>query len=106
MNEPEPVYLGAFQPMKRGDILDRYIDISADLVSARGETIETATFTVTAAGSEDPIMAVAEGSVRITGGRVDFQLTAPEIPGTYRMIVVFTISDGQRITKTATFDVV
>ncbi len=55
MNEPEPVYLGAFQPMKRGDILDRYIDISADLVSARGETIETATFTVTAAGSEDPI---------------------------------------------------
>ena len=167
MNEPEPVYLGSFRPMKAGDILDRYIDISEELsevtgpaegttfvteigesegapvavfgaliplaagtyqvagtitvpedlgsietvsasaVLAEGEIIQAATFTVTPEGSEEPVAnSVAENSVTIAGGRVDFQITAPADAGTYRLTAVFTVSDGQRISKTATFEVV
>jgi hypothetical protein len=47
MTEPTPVFLGTFQPMYRGDILDRYIDVSADLVAAEAGRIEPANFSVT-----------------------------------------------------------
>ena len=108
MTEPAPVFLGAFQPMYRGDILDRYIDISADLVSAENEHIDAADFSVTLEGAaEETPNVVAANSVTLTSvGRVDFQVTAPATAGTYLLKAVFTISDGQVITKTASFGVV
>ena len=109
--EPEPVFLGAFQPMYREDVLDRFIDISADLVSAQGEHVDTAAFTVWLEGTDpqtDALPDVIEpGTVTYTSaGRVDFQVTAPAAAGIYWLRAVFTVSDGQRITKTATFEVV
>ena len=107
MNEPEPIFLGALPAMARGDVADRYIDISADLVESEGETIESATFTATLEGSAEAVPGVvAENSITLGTGRVDFQLTAPAAAGTYHLSAVFTISDGQRITKTATVEAV
>ena len=109
MTEPEPVFLGAFQPMYRGDVRDRFIDITNDLVSAEDEHIDAATFTVWMEGTdpdEDAIHAVATNSVTLGESRVDFQITVPAAPGIYYLKAVFVISDGQIITKTASLEVV
>lgn len=100
--DPRPIWLGKFEPMKAADVLDRYIDIAADLDT--GETIATATFTLEALDAdndEDLDDAIPGAGVSLSAARVDFQITVPTTPGDYQLTVVFGISDSQKITKTA-----
>jgi hypothetical protein len=93
---PKPVSVGQFGPFKATDVIDLYIDIAADL--AVGETVTGAAFTVTdAAGT---VEAGVVGSHTETGSRTDFRLTVPAA-GSHTITTVFTISDGQQITKVA-----
>lgn len=97
MSEGKPVYLGQFPAVYRGDAPDQYIDISAELVA--GEAIQSVTFALT-----DSAGAVQEGAVdneSSSGGRVDFRIHAPATPGIYRLTAVFTIDDGQQLTRLA-----
>lgn len=102
MSVPSPVYVGQFEAMKAGDILDRYIQLSsgtddADLVT--GEAISSVAFTVT--DSAGVIVADVVGNHTETDTRTDFRLTVPAA-GMYTLTAVFTIDDGQKITRTAT----
>jgi hypothetical protein len=94
---PKPVYLGKFSPIPGGDIVDLYVDIAADL--ATGETLSTATFTVTDASGTT--VAGVGGAPTESDTRTDFRLTAPATPGGYTLTLVSTISDGQKLTHTA-----
>ena len=96
MTYPAPVHIGQFDAVKSADIVDLYLDITADLVS--GETIGSVAFTVTT--SAGATVANVVGSHTETATRTDFRVTAPAIGG-YLLYAVFTISDGQKITKTA-----
>ena len=97
-----PVYMGSLEPMKVGSIVDRYLDIAADLVA--GETVATATYAVTDAAGTAVIGVVSAGSY--AGTRADFRMTAPATAGTYTLAVTFTVSDGQSVKKEARFRVV
>lgn len=99
---PCPVHLGQFPAVKAGDIVDRYIDIAKDLES--GETVSSVAFTATnAAGAI--VAGVVTGHTE-TATRTDFRLALPSTAGSYTLTAVFTISDGQKITKTAALWVV
>ena len=93
---PTPIYVGQFDTLRAGDIVDLYIDIAADLVD--GETVSTVAFTVT--DSEGTVVPNVVGSHSDGGARTDFRVTAPAA-GTYQLAAVFTISDGQKITRIA-----
>jgi hypothetical protein len=82
--------------MEAGDILDLYLDIAADLVT--GETISSVAFTVK--DSAGTTVAGVVGAHTETTSRTDFRLTAP-VAGAYTLTAVFTISDGQKITRHA-----
>ena len=96
MTQIPPVHLGRFAAMKAGDVLDRYIDIAGDLVT--GESVSSVAYTVTDAAGE-PVADVVTASTE-SGTRSDFRLTVPDA-GAYTLTAVFTIDDGQEITKTA-----
>lgn len=96
MTYPKPVRLGRFDPMKSGDILDLYIDIAADLVA--GEAVASVAFTVN--DSTGAAVAGVVGSHSETSARTDFRVTAPAA-GSYQLAAVFTIDDGQKITRVA-----
>jgi hypothetical protein len=96
MTYPAPIYLGQFDATVAGDVVDRYIDIAADL--AVGETIASVVFTVrTAAGVVTPAV-ISDDT--LTATRVDFRITAPAA-GAYVLSAAFTVSDGQVLTRTA-----
>lgn len=96
MTYPVPVYMGGFGPAKVGDIVDLYLDITADLVT--GETISSVVFTVTDSAGET--VANVIGNHTETATRTDFRVTAPTA-GAYVLTAVFTISDGQKFTRIA-----
>jgi hypothetical protein len=98
---PSPIYVGQFDPLKASDIVDLYLDVAADLVP--GETITAVTFAVT--DSDGATVAGVVGAHTETDSRTDFRVTAPATTGSYQLAAVFTISDGQRLTKVADFDV-
>lgn len=100
---PRPVHLGQFPAVKAGDIVDRYIDITEDLES--GETVSSVAFTVVNAATGATAAGVVTGHTE-TDNRTDFRLALPSTAGMYTLTAVFTISDGQKITKTATLWVV
>lgn len=92
---PEPVYLGQTDPAKAGDAFDFYIDMAPDLVA--GEVISSVVFTVTdSAGAVIPN--VVPGSTE-TGTRTDFRIACPVTVGVYQITAVFTIDDGQKLTR-------
>lgn len=103
MTDPAPVSLGRFSAVKAGDIVDRYLDISGDLVP--DEAIESVTYTLLDAAGEEASSGAVTGS-SLSSGRADFRLKVPDTPGTYSIIAAFTVDDGQKITKTATLPVV
>ena len=91
-----PVYMGQLGPVKAGDIVDEYLDIALDLVT--GETVASVAFTVAnALGVTVPDVV---GAHTDAGTRTDFRITAPAA-GMYTLTAVFTISDGQKITRLA-----
>jgi hypothetical protein len=94
--EPSPIYIGRFPAIKAGDIQDLYIDIEADLVT--GEAIDSVAFTVT--DSDGDTVAEVVGVHNETDTRTDFRITAP-VAGAYTLTAVFTIDDGQKITRIA-----
>ena len=96
MTYPEPVYVGRFDTVKAGDIIDLYINIAADL--GDGETVASAAFTAT--DSDGATVAGVVGAHTETGTRTDFRVTAPTA-GAYVLTAVFTISDGQKLTRIA-----
>ena len=101
MTYPKPIFLGTFDPIKTADKQDFYMDITADLVA--GEAISGVVFTVTnAAGATVAGVVTAHSE---TAMRTDFRVEAPAI-GVYTITAVFTIDDGQVITKTASLRVV
>ena len=102
MTYPTPVYVGRFDPVKAGDIVDLYIDIEADL--ADGETVSSCAFTVT--NSAAATVAGVVGAHTETAARTDFRITAPAATGDYQIAAVFTVSDGQKITRIAAVRVV
>ena len=93
---PAPVHMGQFDAVRSGDIVDLYLDIAADLISP--ETIATVVFTVT--DQAGATVAGVVGGHTETSSRTDFRVTAP-IAGVYLLTAVFTISDGQKITRLA-----
>lgn len=101
MTYPVPVYMGRFDPIKVGDIVDLYLDIAADL--ATGETISSVAFTVT--NGTGGTVANVVGNHTETATRTDFRVTAPTA-GAYTLTAVFTISDGQKLTRIANLTVV
>ena len=96
MSYPTPIHVGQFDPIKEGDIVDFYLDVSADLDV--GETISTAAFTVT--DDEGATVAGVVSTHTESGGRTSFRVTAPAVGG-YLLTAVLTISDGQRFTRVA-----
>ena len=101
MSDPKPIHLGRFDPMHTADIEDFYIDIAANMTGV--ETISGVAFTVT--NSAGATVAGVVTSHTESGTRTDFRVTAPAV-GVYTITAVFTISDGQKITRTATLSVV
>ena len=93
---PAPVYMGQLGPVRVGDIVDKYLDIAEDLVT--GETVASVAFTVT--NALGATVADVVGAHTDAGTRTDFRITAP-VAGMYTMTAVFTISDGQKITRLA-----
>jgi len=93
--------MGQFGAVKAGDIVDLYLDIAADL--AAGETISSVDFEVVNVAGV--IMVGAVGSHTETDSRTDFRLTAP-VEGSYQLAAVFTISDGQKLTRVADLSIV
>lgn len=90
MTDPSPVWVGQFDPVKAGSVIDQYIDIAADL--AVGEAIASVAFLVTNAAG-----VTVEGVVGAhteTATRTDFRITAPAAGG-YTVRATFTIDDGQ-----------
>jgi hypothetical protein len=104
MSESEPVWIGSLDAVRRGDIVDRYIDVSAELEG--DETVTDAALTLADGDGAQQENAVSGISPPETGGRVDFRITVPGSAGSYRITAVFTISDGQRITRTCGLPVV
>jgi hypothetical protein len=102
MTYPTPVYVGRFDPVRAGDIVDLYIDITADL--ADGETVSSCAFTVTDSAAAT-VANVVTGHTE-TAARTDFRIAAPATVGNYQIAAVFTISDGQKLTRTAAIRVV
>ena len=101
MTYPAPVLLGTLGPVVAGNIADEAIDIARDLVS--GEAVSSVAFTVTdATGVTVPGVVVAHTD---GGTRTDFRITAPAA-GIYTITAIFTIDDGQQLTRTATLWVV
>lgn len=94
MTYPVPVHIGQLDTMKAADIVDLYLDIAADLVA--GETVASVVFTVT--DSTGATVANVVGSHTEAAARTDFRVTAPAAGG-YLLAAVFTISDGQKITR-------
>lgn len=101
MTYPVPVYVGKFAPVRAGDIVDLFVDITADLTG--GDTIATVTLAVTDA--ENEAVAGVVGNHTETDTRTDFRITAPAA-GAYVLTAVFTISDGQKLTRVANLTVV
>jgi hypothetical protein len=99
---PAPVYIGRFDPVRAGDIIDLYIDIQAEL--ADGETIDSVAFAVADAGGRQVAGVVTAHSE--SDARTDFRLSAPASAGLYTLTAVFTISDGQKLTRAADLRVV
>lgn len=102
MSTKPPVYMGTFEAIHTGDIRDLYLDISADL--ATGETISSVVFTVTNSAGATVAGVVTDSTVSDT--RVDFRITAPATAGNYTLTCVFTINDGQKLTRHATITLV
>jgi hypothetical protein len=102
MSDPSPIYMGQLGPVKAGDAPDEYLDIAEDL--AAGETVSSVAFTVTnAAGT---VVSGVVGAHTDGGTRTDFRVAAPATAGMYTITAVFTISDGQKLTRTASLWVV
>ena len=103
---PSPIYLGEFKPKYHGDVVDEFINIANDL-SVADEEIESVTFEVALWSNQDEPIAgvVPEAGVTVSAKRVDFQINAPATAGDYVLTAVFTINDGQKITKQAKFAV-
>lgn len=99
---PTPVYLGAYAPIRAGDIVDRYIDIDAELEAA--ESVSSVAFAVT--DSSGGTVASVVSDSQVTDNRVDFRLTVPSAAGWYTLTAVFTISDGQQLTRIAGLPIV
>jgi hypothetical protein len=95
MTDPSPVYMGRFAPIKAADIVDLYLDIAADL--GVGETISSVAFTVKDAAAATVAGVVSDNTETAT--RTDFRVTAPATAGAYTLTAVFTISDGQKLTR-------
>jgi hypothetical protein len=99
---PAPVHMGQFDAVRAGDIVDLYLEIAADLIAP--EVIATVVFTVT-----DSAGAVVAGVVTAhteTTTRTDLRLAVPAVAGMYLLTAVFTISDGQKLTRLADLQVV
>jgi hypothetical protein len=96
-----PIHVGQFDPIRSGDVVDLYLDISADLDV--GESISDAAFTVT--DDEGVVVANVVTIHTESGGRTSFRVTAPAAGG-YLLTSVLTISDGQRFTRVADLVVV
>lgn len=101
MTYPVPVYIGRLDTMKATDVVDQYINLAPDLIE--GESISTVSFTVT--GSDGIVVPNVVGAHTETGARTDFRVTAPAA-GSYALTAVFTISDGQKLTRVANLTVV
>lgn len=102
MADPSPVYIGEFPAMAAGDVADRYIDITNDLVA--GESISSVTFTTTDGAGNTETGVTSDTS--LSTYRADFRVTAPATADVYTISAAFTISDGQLITRKAKFRVV
>jgi len=94
---PVPIYLGRLEPIRAGDVVDRFIEIRSPELAA-DETIEDAVFTVTDANGA--VVAGVVTAYTCAAHRCDFRITAPATTGKYNGSVTFTIDDGQLITKT------
>ena len=101
MDYPAPVSVGQYDPMKSGDVLDLYLDVAADL--EEGETVASVDFEVR--DSAGLVVEDVVGDHTETSSRSNFRLTAPAA-GTYELAAVFTISDGQILTRIASLWVV
>jgi len=96
MTYPVPIHLGQFKPVAAGDVTDEYIDIAADLVA--GEVIASVVYTVVDTLGDEVVGAVSAHSE--TDARSDFRYSLGTAGG-YLLQAVFTIDDGQVITRTA-----
>jgi len=101
MSYAAPIHMGQLGPVVDSDIVDFYLDIAADL--GTGEAISSVTFAGT--GSDGVGGAGVGGDHPGTTGRADGRVTAPGA-GEYTLTAVFTIDDGQKLTRTATLIVV
>ena len=97
MTYPSPIYLGQFEPVVAGDATDEFIDLENDLVT--GETVTSVAYTVTTSAGATVAGAVSTSTE--SGTRSDFRYSLASA-GVYTLKAVFTISDGQTITRTAT----
>ena len=107
MSNASPVFLGQFPAIKAGDIADRYIQLSQgadDGDLAADEAISSVTFSVK--NSAGTVQTGAIGAHSETDTRTDFRINAPATAGMYELTAVFTINDGQKITRTATLRIV
>ena len=102
MTYPKPVSVGNLGAIRASDVVDKYIDIANDLVT--GEAVSSVAFTVRDASGVTVAGVVTDHTD--SGTRTDFRITAPATVGPYEIAAVFTIDDGQKITRYATFQVV
>lgn len=96
------IILGTFDRMESDDVEDFYLDISDRL--DEGDTVSGVAFTCT--DEEGDTVTGMVTNQTISGGRVVFRIAAPTTAGEYSIEAVFTISDGQQITRTAKLPVV
>lgn len=101
MTYPSPIYVGTLGPVRAADVVDLYLDIANDLVT--GEAVSSVAFTVTDAS--DATVAGVVTDHTDSGTRTDFRITAPTA-GAYTIQMVFTIDDGQKITRYAALRVI
>ena len=96
--------MGELGPFKAGNTVDQYLDLGSDILVS-GEAVSSVVFTCKdAIGTTVPDTIFASTVTSTT--RVDFRIVVPATAWLYEIIAVFTIDDGQEITRTAQFRVV
>lgn len=97
MQYPKPIYVGQFDPVKAGDVVDLYLDFTEDVPAE--ETLDTVTLSL-----EDANGAAVAGAIKAhteTDARTDFRVEVPATAGTYMVKAELEISDGQELTHYA-----
>lgn len=93
---PIPIYMGSFDPLYRGDLIDLFLDFDADLLD--GDDIASVSLALRDTAGRDVPSVVA---YTIAGPRCDLRLSVPSTPGDYTLTAELALDDGQRITHTA-----